>query len=78
MFRFHLSESAPQNYREAYLAPSRASLLARFVGHLFDGGLLMVETGTGILSTAMGGKEIDRLAEIAVSALRKIKPELDR
>lgn len=78
MFRFHLSESAPQNYREAYLTPDRASLLARFVGHLFDGGLLMVETGTGILSTAMGGKEIDRLAEIAVGALRKIKPELSR
>ena len=78
MFRLHLSESAPQNYREAYLPPERASLLARFVGHLFDGGLLMVETGTGILSTAMRQEEIDRLAEIALGALRKIKPELDR
>ena len=78
MFRLHLSESAPQNYREAYLPAERASLLARFVGHFFDGGLLMVETGTGILSTAMRQEEIDRLAEIALGALRKIKPELDR
>lgn len=78
MFRFHLRADAPRNYRDAYLAPQQAALLARFIGHLFDGGLLMVETGTGILSTAMGKKEIDRLAEIALKALREIKSELDR
>ncbi|WP_198421181.1 aspartate aminotransferase family protein [Mesorhizobium carmichaelinearum] len=73
MFRIHLSAHAPDNYRQAYLSPEKAALLAAFVGHLFDGGLLMVETGTGFLSTAMSGQDIDDMAAVVLTALRKMK-----
>ncbi|MER8759786.1 aspartate aminotransferase family protein [Mesorhizobium sp. M0976] len=76
MFRIHLSEEAPQNYRQAYLSPEKAAVLSAFVGHLFDGGLLMVETGTGFLSTAMSEQDIDDMAALVLVALRKIKPFL--
>ncbi|TIX57118.1 MAG: aspartate aminotransferase family protein [Mesorhizobium sp.] len=74
MFRIHLSADAPENYRQAYLSPEKAALLSAFVGHLFDGGLLMVETGTGFLSTAMSDQDIDDMAAVVLVALRKIKP----
>ncbi|MER9074239.1 aspartate aminotransferase family protein [Mesorhizobium sp. M0904] len=74
MFRIHLSADAPENYRQAYLSPEKAALLSSFVGHLFDGGLLMVETGTGFLSTAMSEHDIDDMAAVVLIALRKMKP----
>ncbi|RWD61459.1 MAG: aspartate aminotransferase family protein [Mesorhizobium sp.] len=76
MFRIHLSADAPENYRQAYLSPEKAALLSAFVGHLFDGGLLMVETGTGFLSTAMFEHDIDDMAAVVLIALRKMKPHL--
>ncbi|ESZ31305.1 aspartate aminotransferase family protein [Mesorhizobium sp. L2C066B000] len=76
MFRIHLSADAPENYRQAYLSPEKAALLSTFVGHLFDGGLLMVETGTGFLSTAMSEHDIDDMAAVVLIALRKMKPHL--
>ncbi|WP_292544313.1 aspartate aminotransferase family protein [Mesorhizobium sp.] len=74
MFRIHLSADAPANYRQAYLSPEKSAILSAFVGHLFDGGLIMVETGTGFLSTAMSEHDIDNLAAVVLAALRKIKP----
>ncbi|RNJ41796.1 aspartate aminotransferase family protein [Mesorhizobium erdmanii] len=76
MFRIHLSADAPENYRQAYLSPEKAALLSSFVGHLFDGGLLMVETGTGFLSTAMSEHDIDDMAAVVLIALRRMKPHL--
>lgn len=76
MFRIHLSADAPANYRQAYLSSEKAGLLSAFVGHLFDGGLLMVETGTGFLSTAMSEHDIDDMAAVVLIALRRMKPHL--
>ncbi|PDT78019.1 aspartate aminotransferase family protein [Sinorhizobium sp. BJ1] len=74
IFRIHLAEYAPENYRQAYLSPDKAAILAKFVGHLFDGGLVVVETGTGFLSTAMSELDIDTMAAAVLESLRKIKP----
>lgn len=76
MFRIHLSAEAPANYREAYLASQKAALLSEFVGHLFDGGLLIVETATGFLSTAMSELDIDNMAAVVLNTLRKIRSRL--
>lgn len=76
MFRIHLSADAPENYRQAYLSPQKAALLSAFVGHLFDGGLLIVETATGFLSTTMSEQDIDDMAAVVLNALRKITPYL--
>jgi glutamate-1-semialdehyde 2,1-aminomutase len=48
-------------------------LLKRLLDHLADAGILMIETGSGALSTPMTEKEIDLLAEAMLSGLRNIK-----
>ena len=73
MFRIHLKEVAPRNYREAFIGPEEQKHLSVLLDHLFGNGLLMVETGTGMLSTPMGETEIDYLCETVLGGLRNIK-----
>ena len=74
MFRIHLKEVAPTNYREAYVGPEEQKRISALLNHLFDNGLLMIETCSGLLSTAMTPKEIGQMADIVLGGLRKIKP----
>jgi glutamate-1-semialdehyde 2,1-aminomutase len=74
MFRIHLKEKAPSNYREAFVGPVEQKRLSALLDHLFGNGLLMVETGAGLLSTPMGQTEIDHLCDTVLGGLRKIKP----
>ncbi len=74
MFRIHLKEKAPNNYREAFIGPEEQKCLSALLDHAFGNGLLMVETGAGLLSTPMGQSEIDHLCDTVLSGLRKIKP----
>jgi len=74
MFRIHLKETPPRTYREAFVGPGEQEHLSALLRHLFTEGLLMIETGTGMLSTPMTSIEIDRLCEVVLSGLRSIKP----
>lgn len=74
MFRIHLKETAPTNYRAAFIGQNEQMCLSALLDHLFDNGLIMVETCTGFLSTPMGTNEIDQLFQIVLDGLRKIKP----
>jgi glutamate-1-semialdehyde 2,1-aminomutase len=76
MFRVHLKEPPPECYRTAYVGPAEAIALKALLDHLFDNGLLMIETCAGTLSTAMSRREIDMLAETLLAGLRKIRPLL--
>jgi len=40
---------------------------------LFDDGIMMINTCSGVLSTVMGEKEIDRLSEAVLGGLNKMK-----
>jgi len=73
MFRIHLKERAPTSYRSAYVDPDEQKALNALLDELFDNGLLMIETCSGLLSTAMTHSEIDQMAEIVLNGLRKIK-----
>ena len=64
MFRIHFRETPPTSYRTAFMETEQQAKLAVFLNHVFDEGLLMIETGTGVLSTPMTPVEIDRMAEI--------------
>jgi glutamate-1-semialdehyde 2,1-aminomutase len=74
MFRIHLKEAAPRSYREAFISPDEQKLLSALLDHMFGNGLLMIETGSGLLSTPMGQAEIDHLCDVVLGGLRKIKP----
>ena len=76
MFRIHLKEQAPTTYRNAFVDPEEQGCIAALLDHLFDNGLVMIETCSGLLSTPMTQTEIDQLAETVLGALRKIKPLL--
>ena len=73
MFRVHMKAHAPNNYREAFMDGEENRRLKVMLDHLFDNGLMMINTCTGALSTAMGEKEIDILAEAMLGGFRKLK-----
>ena len=72
MFRLHLKERPPLNYRECYLSPEENRQLKILLDHLFDEGLIMINTCTAALSTAMGEAEIDRLVAAVKGGLERL------
>ena len=54
MFRVHLKESPPTHYREAFATPQEGRRLTQLLDHLFDQGLIMINTCSAAMSTAMG------------------------
>jgi glutamate-1-semialdehyde 2,1-aminomutase len=76
MFRIHLHAAPPDNYRSAYLDSSGKIRLSRFVNLLLDRGILIADTGTGMLSTVMRNEQIDQLAEAVHQSLRQLPDSL--
>jgi glutamate-1-semialdehyde 2,1-aminomutase len=70
MFRVHLQADVPRNYREAFVDARGKKQLARFVDGMLDAGIMLTNTGTGMLSTVMGYAQIDRLADGVLTSLR--------
>ena len=73
MFRIHMKENVPISYRDGYISAKESELIKTLLGHLFDDGIMMINTCTGVLSTVMAEKEIDRLSEAVLSGLKKMK-----
>jgi len=73
MFRVHFKETPPTNYRSAFVGQEEQRYLTAFLDHVYDNGLLMIETGSGLLSTPMTTVEIERMAEIMLGGFRKVK-----
>lgn len=73
LFRIHMTPEAPTTYRQAYVDPRRAQLAQKLLDHLFQSGIMLINTCSGALSTAMTDREIDILGEALLSGLRKLK-----
>lgn len=73
MFRIHMKETPPANYREAYSSAAEKSMRQAFLEHMQENGILLVNTCTGMLSTPMTSVEIDTLAQVAVEGFKKAK-----
>lgn len=61
MFRVHMKAQPPHNYREAFLAPEENRRLKSLLDHMFDEGMVLINTCTATLSTPMTENEIDAL-----------------
>jgi len=72
MFRIHLKEDAPSNYRQSYANEDEAKGLKLLLTHLFEQGLMMINTCSAMLSTAMTEKEIMILVEHLSSGFEKV------
>ncbi|MEM7230502.1 MAG: aspartate aminotransferase family protein [Planctomycetota bacterium] len=71
MFRIHLKERVPLNYREAFLDPAERSRLKQLLDHLFDEGFIMINTCSAALSTPMTEADVDSLVHAVASGLEK-------
>ncbi len=73
LFRIHMTPTPPTTYREAYVDPDRARLTKALLDHAFDHGIMLINTCSGALSTAMTESEIDTLGEVLLAGFRKLK-----
>lgn len=74
MFRVHMKERPPRNFREAFLTDAEHKRLSVLLDHLFEAGFLMINTCTATLSTPMTEAEIDALVDGFRSGFEKIAP----
>ena len=73
MFRVHFKPEPPREYRSAFSGPDETAVLRAFLDHLLDSGIIMINTGTVMLSTVMTGYEIDKLSEAMLGGFRKVR-----
>lgn len=72
LMRIHFCEEAPTTYREAWVNPERQRLAKALLDHAFASGVMLINTCSAALSTAMTEAEIDRLSEAMLSGFRKL------
>ena len=73
LFRLHMMETPPTNYREAFWSPEQRRQLTWLLGHLLEEGITMINTCTAAMSTAMGEPEIDALVAAMESGFAEIR-----
>jgi glutamate-1-semialdehyde 2,1-aminomutase len=76
MFRVHLKPEPPRDYRAAYATPAESAGINALINHAFDNGVILINTCSATLSTAMTKTEIDHLAEVMLAGFRKIRPQI--
>ncbi len=78
LFRIHLTPEPPANYRAAYCDKHQAELVTRLVDDLYEHGIMLINTCSGALSTAMDESHIERLSEALMHGFRKLKPAVEK
>ena len=73
IFRVHMKDRVPHDYREAFLAPEEQRRLKLLLDHLFDSGFMMINTCSAAMSTTMGTDEIDALIGAMAEGFKKIR-----
>ena len=78
MFRVHLKPQPPKNYREAYVDKSESVLITKLLDHLFNNGVMLINTCSATLSTAMSKKEIDHLVSVLKEGFEMLRQEMTK
>lgn len=78
MFRVHLKPQPPKNYREAYVDKSESVLITKLLDHLFNNGVMLINTCSATLSTAMSKKEIDHLVSVLKDGFEMLRQEMTK
>ena len=73
IFRIHMTPEAPTTYREAYVDSDRARRTKALLDYAFEHGVMLINTCSGALSTAMTEREVDTLAEVLLGGFRRLK-----
>ena len=72
LFRVHLKEQPPRNYREAFAGPEETARRNFLIDHLFESGFMMINTCSATISTPMGEAEIDALVEAFADGFERL------
>lgn len=72
MFRVHLKAAPPRDYREAYLSPEENKRLKAMLSHMFDEGIILINSCSAALSTPMTEKDVDVLVAAFRGGFKKI------
>ncbi|HRS53610.1 MAG TPA: aspartate aminotransferase family protein [Bacteroidales bacterium] len=78
IFKIHFREKLPFNYRDAYEDEKMKKIMNMFVEHLYEKGIIVINSCSCTISTAITQKEIDILSDSVLSAFKYIKPELEK
>jgi glutamate-1-semialdehyde 2,1-aminomutase len=73
IFRIHMKPELPKNYRANFPNEEQSRLTQALLNHLFDNGIMLINTCSGTLSTPMTQNEIDTLTESLRGGFQKIK-----
>mgnify|MGYP001058900294 CR=1 FL=1 len=76
MFKLHFREDKPNSYRDAYEDENTKRIMKLFLDHTYEKGIMMINSCTSVISTAITQAEIDFLTEAMLSGFRHIKPYL--
>lgn len=76
MFRVHLKAQPPKNYRDAYVDKNENMLINELLDHMFDNGVMMINTCSATLSTKMGKNEINHLVTTLKSGFELLLPKM--
>jgi glutamate-1-semialdehyde 2,1-aminomutase len=76
MFKIHFRQEAPANYRAGYEDGHTKKMIHDFLEHLYDKGVIIVNSCSCMLSTVTTQKEIDILSDAMLSGFRHIKPDI--
>lgn len=76
LFRIHFKTEAPTDYRSNFAGPIELRQRELLLDYLFDHGIIMINTCSGALSTAMGEEEIDTFAETLLEGLRVVREKV--
>ena len=72
MFRVHMKPTAPRDFRDAYPTPDESRQLKTLLAHMFDHGIILINSGSATLSTPMTETEIDSLVGAFRSGFEKL------
>lgn len=72
MFRVHLLEQPPIDYRSNYQDEKSVAVIKSIVDFMYANGFMMINTCSGALSTAMNSAHVDEFAATLEKAFRQI------
>jgi len=72
MFRVHMKATAPRDFRDGYPTPEENRRLKALLEHLFELGVVLINSGSATLSTPMTDAEIDTLVDAFRSGFEKL------
>jgi glutamate-1-semialdehyde 2,1-aminomutase len=78
LLRVHMKPEAPRDYRAGFVDAEAAARIKIVLDHCFDHGIMLINTCSAALSTAMTEHEIDLLVETLLGGLRKLRSQPDR